>query len=75
MINKHFRATGAYEAVQGLSDLLTISLLNDDVQDFDVRRDHALSSVSEMPSDMILEGLYKFKITEFCSTSDCFGFV
>ena len=30
---------------------------NDDVQDFDVRWDHALLSVSEMPSDPILEGL------------------
>ena len=41
---------------QGLSDLFTISLQNDDVQDFDARWDHALLSVSEMPSDMSLEG-------------------
>ena len=33
-----------------------------DVQDFDVRLDYALSSVSEMPSDPILEGLYKTKL-------------
>ena len=33
--------------------------------------DHALLTVSEMPSGAILEGLYKSKITEFCSTSDC----
>ena len=58
MIYEFFRATGAYEAVQGLSDLFTISLQNDDVQDFGVRWDHALFSVSEMPSDMFLEGLY-----------------
>ena len=57
-------ATGAYEAVQGLSDLFTISLQNDDVQDFDVRWDHALLSVSEMPSDMILKGLYKSKLQD-----------
>ena len=38
------------------------SLQNDDVQDFDVRWDHALPSVSEMPLDMILEGLYKSKL-------------
>ena len=36
MIYEHFRATGAYEAVQ-LSDLFSIRLQNDDVQDFDVR--------------------------------------
>ena len=37
MIYEHFRATGAFEAVQGLSDWFTFSLQNDDVQDFDVR--------------------------------------
>ena len=31
MIYEYFRATGAYEAVQGLSTLLAISLQNDDV--------------------------------------------
>ena len=39
--------------------MFTKSLQNDDVQDFDVRWDHALLSVSDMPFDMILEGLYK----------------
>ena len=42
--------------------MFTLSLQNDEVQDFDVRWDHALSSVSEMPSDPILEGLYKSKL-------------
>ena len=59
---EHFRATGAYEAVQGLSDLFATSLQNDDVQDFDVSGDHAHLSVSDMPSDMILEGLCKSKL-------------
>ena len=39
MIFEHFRATGAHEAVQGLSDLFKKRLQNDDVQDFDVRWD------------------------------------
>ena len=42
MICEYFRATGAYEAEQGLADLFTMSLQNDDVQEFDVRWDHAL---------------------------------
>ena len=62
MIHERFRETGAYEAVQGHSDLFNIRFWNDDVQDFDVRWDHAPLSVSEMPSDMILEGLYKSKL-------------
>ena len=47
MIYEYFRATGAYETVQGLADLFTVSLEIDDVQDFDVRWDHGLLSISE----------------------------
>ena len=67
MIYEHLRATVAYEAVQGLSDLFKRRLQNDDVQDFDVRWDQALLSASDMPSDVIL--------TEFCSASDRPGFL
>ena len=49
MIYEHFRATEAYEAVQGLEDLFSIRLQNDEVQDSHVRWDHALLTVSEMP--------------------------
>ena len=45
MICEHFRGIGAYEAVQGHSDLFRKRLHNDDIQDFDVRWDR--------------EGLYK----------------
>ena len=61
MIYEYFRATGACKTVQGLADLVSMTVRNDDVQDFDVRWDHALLSVSEMPSDPILEG-YKSKL-------------
>ena len=61
MIYEYFRATRAYEKVQGLADMFTMTLQNDDVQDFDVRWDHAPLTVSEMPSDAIPEGLYKSK--------------
>ena len=64
MIYEHFGATGAYEALQGLSDLFTTRLQNHHVQDFDVRRDQALFSASEIPTDVILEGLYKFKLQD-----------
>ena len=58
MIYEYFSATGSYEAVQRLSTLFAVRLRNDDVQDFDVWRDHAQKSVSEMPSEMILEELF-----------------
>ena len=54
MIYEHFRATGAYEAVQGLSDPFNIRLRNDDVQDFDGRWDRALLSAT---TEMVLGGL------------------
>ena len=41
--------------------MFTLNLQNDDSQDFDVKWDHAFLSVNEMPSDAILEGLYKSK--------------
>ena len=74
MIYEHFLATRVFEAVQGRADLVSMILRNDAVQDFDVRWDHALSAVSEMPSPAILERILQVKITEFCSTSDCDGF-
>ena len=75
MIYEHFRATGACEAVQGLSDLFNIRLHEDDVQDFNVRCDQALLSGSDMPSDVILEGVCKSKIRRLCSASDHLSFV
>ena len=56
MIYQYFRATGAHEAVQGLSKLFSISLQNDD----DVRWGQALLS----PTEMVLEGLYKSKLKD-----------
>ena len=64
MIYEYFRATGACEAVRGLSDLFSICVQNDDVQDFDVRWDQALLSASDMPSDVIVEGLHKSKLQD-----------
>ena len=42
MIHESFRATGAYEIIQGLADLVSTTMQNDDVQDLDARWDHAL---------------------------------
>ena len=64
MIYEHFRAAGAYEAVQGLSDLFNIRSHDGDVQDFDRRWDQALLTANEMPTEMILEGLCKLKLQD-----------
>ena len=75
MIYEHFRATRAYEAVQGLSDLFTIRLHNDDVQDFALRWDQAPLSASETPTKNDPGWFMQVKITGFCSASDCIGSV
>ena len=64
LIYEHFRATGASEAVQGLSDLFNVRMQNDDVQDFDVRWDQALLPASEIPTEMAVEGLYESKFQD-----------
>ena len=48
-----------------LSDLFNIRLQNDDVQDFDTRWDHPLLAASEIPTEMVLEGLYKSKLQDY----------
>ena len=76
MIHEHFRASGAYEAVQGLPDLFSIRLHNDDVQDFDVRWDQALLSVNKRHAFRCDPGrIVQVKITGLCSASDRLGFV
>ena len=63
VIYGHFQSTGAYDAAQGLSDLLfNICLQNGDVQDFDTKLNQISSGTSEMPPENVPEGLYKDKL-------------
>ena len=73
MVSDYFRATGAYDAVQGLSYLFGLCLHDDDVQDFDTRWDEAQSAAREIPTENVLEGVYKSEITGFRSASHCIG--
>ena len=75
MIYEYFRATGACEAVQGLSNLFNIRLQNDDVQDLDTRWDQALLAASEFAYGSGPGRFIQVKIKEFCSASDCLGYV
>ena len=64
MIYDYFRVTGAHDSVENYADLFTNSLRNDDVQEYDSKRDENLLSMKQIPSDEILEGLYKLRIRE-----------
>ena len=62
MIYEYFRVTGANDSVENYADLFTIVPRNDDIQEFDTKWDEILLSVTKIPSDDILEGLYKLRI-------------
>ena len=49
---------------KNFSDLFTIILRNDDIQEFDSKWDGILLSMTKIPHDDILEGLYKLRIRE-----------
>ena len=64
LIYEYFRVTGANGSVENNADLFTISLRNDDIQEFDSKWDGILLSMTKIPSDDILESLYKWRIRE-----------
>ena len=61
---RYFRVTGIHDSVENYADLFTISLRNDDIQEFDSKWDGILLSMTKIPPDEILEGLYKLRIRE-----------
>ena len=62
--NDHFQVSGSHDSVENCADLFTISLQNDDIQEFDSKWDGILLSMTKIPQDDILEGLYKLRIRE-----------
>ena len=64
LIYDHFRVTGSHDSVENYTDLFTIVLRNDDFQEFDSKWDEILLSMTKIPHDDILEGLYKLRIRE-----------
>ena len=64
LIYEYFRVTGANDSVDKYADLFTIGLRNDDIQEFDLKWDGILLSMTKIPPDDILEGFYKLRIRE-----------
>ena len=63
LIHEYLQVTGANDSVENYADLFTVSLRNDDIQEFDSKWDGILSK-TKIPHDDILEGLYKLRIRE-----------
>ena len=64
LIYEYFRVTGANDSVENYADLFTGGLRNDDFQEVDSKWDGILLSMTKIPPDDILEGLYKLRIRE-----------
>ena len=64
MIYDYFRVTGAHDTVLDYADLFSVTLRNDDVEEFDTRWDEILLSMTKIASDDILVSLYKLRIRE-----------
>ena len=64
LIYEYFRVTGGNDSVENDADLFTVVRRNDDLQEFDSTWDEILLSMTQIPSDDILESLYKLRIRE-----------
>ena len=64
LIYEQFLVTGSHDSVENCTDLFTIVLPNDNVQEFDSWWDGILLSMTRIPHDDILGGLYKLRIGE-----------
>ena len=65
MIYDHFRVTGAHDTVLDYADLFSVTLHDDNIQEFDTRWDEVLLSTSKIPSDDILKSLYNLRMRVF----------
>ena len=62
LIYEYFQVTGANDSVENYADQFTIVPRNDDIQELDSTWDGILISMTKIPSDDILEGLFKLRI-------------
>ena len=64
LIYDFFQVTGIHDSVENYADLFTVGFRNDDIQEFDSKWCGILLSMTKIPRDDILEGLYKLRIRE-----------
>ena len=64
MIYEYFLVTRANDSVENYADLFAVVLRNDGIQEFDSKLDGILVSMTQIPSDEILESIYKLRIRD-----------
>ena len=63
-IYDYFRVAGAHDTVFNYADFSSVTLHDDNIQEFDTRWDEIFQSMTKIPSDDFLESLYKLRIRE-----------
>ena len=64
MIDDYFRVTGAHDTVLDCADLFSVTLHDDNIQEFDTRWDEILLSMTKSQPNDVPESLYKLRIRE-----------
>ena len=64
MINDYFRMSGAHDTGLDFADFFSVTLHDDNIQEFDTRWDKTLLTKTKIPSIDILESLHKLRISE-----------
>ena len=64
MIYDYFRVTGVHDTALDCAEFFSVTLHDDNIQEFDTRWDEVLLTMSKIPSDDVLESLYKLRIRE-----------
>ena len=75
MIYDCFRVIGANDTVLDYADLFTITLRNDGIQEFATRWDEIPLSMTKVPPDDVLDGLYELRICESDQLKTVLGIV
>ena len=53
LVNDYFQVAGTHDSVENYTDLFTIVLRNDDIQEFDSKWDGILFLMTQIPSDYV----------------------
>ena len=73
MIYGYIRVTGAHDTLLDCADLFSLTLHDDNIQEFDTRWDVVLLSMSKIPSDDVLESLHKLRTHESAQLKTVLG--
>ena len=71
IVYDYFRVTGAHDTVLDYADSFSDTFRDDNIQEFDTRWDEVPLLVTKIPSDEILESLFKLRIRESDQFKTC----